>query len=212
MEPQPPLPGFAAITFDPAQCRADLDAFDQVLAANPDLSEREHILPFFRAHPQLALLLGTYNANIITLDRLAFPHWRRARPVPCERCTAYWRGKVPGGEDMRGQPTTTTITASDAARDWAEILGQVSRRETRVLVEQGGVPVAAIISADDLRRFQQLEAERQDDFRVLERIGAAFQDVAEDELEREIATAVAEVRAEMRAERMRGRDRLTGSS
>jgi hypothetical protein len=43
-----------------------------VLAANPDLSEREHILPFFRAHPQLALVLGTYNANIITLDRLAF--------------------------------------------------------------------------------------------------------------------------------------------
>lgn len=72
MESQPPLPGFAALTFDPSQCRAELDAFDRLLAGHADLSEREHILPFFRAHPQLALLLGTYNTNTITLDRLAF--------------------------------------------------------------------------------------------------------------------------------------------
>ncbi len=72
MEDEQPLPGFVAMTFDPVQGRLDLDAFEQLLFQNAELSEREDILPFFRAHPHLALLLGTYNSNIITADRLAF--------------------------------------------------------------------------------------------------------------------------------------------
>ncbi len=65
-------PGFMALTFNPAQCRADLDLFERLLAENPDLSEREQILPFFRARPHLCLLLGTYNSGIVVADRLAY--------------------------------------------------------------------------------------------------------------------------------------------
>jgi len=67
-----PLPGFQALTFDPAQCRLDLDALERLLANNPELSERDHILPFFREHPHLSLFLGTYNSGIVTVDQLAF--------------------------------------------------------------------------------------------------------------------------------------------
>lgn len=66
-----PLPGFTALTFDPAHCRADIDAFERLLIENPELSEREQILPFFRAHPHLCLLMGAYNSSIVVADRLA---------------------------------------------------------------------------------------------------------------------------------------------
>jgi len=71
VETDPP-PGFTAIIFDPTQCQADLDAFERLLVENPELSEREHILPFFRAHPHLCLLLGAYNSNVAIADRLAY--------------------------------------------------------------------------------------------------------------------------------------------
>lgn len=60
------------MAFDPAQCRADLDAFERLLAENRDLSEREQILPFFRAHPHLSLLLGVYNPGVVAIDLLAY--------------------------------------------------------------------------------------------------------------------------------------------
>lgn len=67
-----PQPGFQALSFDPVQCRTDLDAFEYLLLNKAELSERDDILPFFRAHPHLSLLLGSYNPNILTYDRVAF--------------------------------------------------------------------------------------------------------------------------------------------
>jgi len=61
-----------ALTFDPARCRADLDAFERLLAENPDLSERAQILPFVRAHSHLSLLLGVYNPGVVAVDILAY--------------------------------------------------------------------------------------------------------------------------------------------
>ncbi len=54
---------------------------------------------------------------------------------------------------------------------------------------------------EDLERLRRYDAERAARFAVLDRIGAAFADVPDEELEREVAKAVAEVRAEMQAER-----------
>jgi hypothetical protein len=50
--------------------RAELTAYHHLLTTQQSLSEREHILPFFRAHPNLACLLGTYHPNIESYDRL----------------------------------------------------------------------------------------------------------------------------------------------
>jgi prevent-host-death family protein len=97
------------------------------------------------------------------------------------------------------QPTTETLTASEVRQRWSDVVNKVARRQARVLVEKSGVPVAAVVSADDLARLQALDAERERAFAALDRIGAAFKDMPADELERAVAEALVEARAERRA-------------
>lgn len=66
------LPGFQAITFDAAQCHHDLNDLAALLSSHDALQENANVLPFFRAHPHLSLLLGSYNPNMVTYDRLAY--------------------------------------------------------------------------------------------------------------------------------------------
>ena len=96
------------------------------------------------------------------------------------------------------EPVTQTMTVSAAREQWSDVLEKVSRRQTRVIVEERGVPVAAIVSADDLERLERLAAQRAERFRVLDEMRAAFSGVPEEEIEREVAKAIAEVRAENR--------------
>ncbi len=91
-----------------------------------------------------------------------------------------------------------TVSASEARHEFTKLLGQVTRQEGRVLVEERGVPLAAIISAQDLARLDRLEQEREQDFGILDEIGSTFADVPAEEIEREVAKAVAEVRRENR--------------
>lgn len=99
------------------------------------------------------------------------------------------------------EPVTRTMKASEARDHWSEVINQVFRRETRVVVEKSGIPVAAIISAADLDRLNRLDAQRRADFKVLEASWEAFKDVPEEEVEREVARAVAEARRKLSAER-----------
>jgi len=57
-------------TMDWAMCRRDLADYERLLTDKAELSERDDILPFFRAHGDLAALLGTYHPNIVVCDRL----------------------------------------------------------------------------------------------------------------------------------------------
>lgn len=100
------------------------------------------------------------------------------------------------------EPMTQTIKASEARQHFSELINQVFRGETRVLVEKSGIPVAAIISAEDLKRFRQLETERAERFQALDATRAAFKDVPDEELEREVTRAVAAAREKLRQERL----------
>jgi len=91
-------------------------------------------------------------------------------------------------------PVMETINASQVRKEWSQLINQVFRGETRVLVEKSGIPVAAIISAADLERLRQLEEEHARRFAVLERTWAAFQDVPIKEIEEQITQAVQQVR------------------
>ena len=95
-------------------------------------------------------------------------------------------------------PMTQTIAASEARQHFSQLLNQVFRRERRIVIEKSGVPVAALISADDLEQLRRLEEQRREDFAVLDRIREAFRGVPAEEIEREVARAVDEVRAEKR--------------
>jgi prevent-host-death family protein len=48
---------------------------------------------------------------------------------------------------------TKTIKASDARQQFSQLLNEVFREESRVVVEKSGIPVAAIIPAKDLQRL-----------------------------------------------------------
>jgi prevent-host-death family protein len=94
-----------------------------------------------------------------------------------------------------------TMTIYEARNSLSGLVEAVSRNETRVLIENGGMPVAALISAGDLERLQQLDVEWQTTTRALERISEAFADVPIEELEAKIDEIIAEERARAVAER-----------
>ncbi len=95
-------------------------------------------------------------------------------------------------------PTTQTMKASEARRQWSQVLDMVYRKDARVLVERDGIPVAAIVSADDLQQLRRLEAE---EIRALERMRSAFAGKTDDEIMDEVAQVVEEVRQEQRMQR-----------
>lgn len=95
-------------------------------------------------------------------------------------------------------PTTQVMKISDVKSQLSRLLNAVYRRDTRILVEKAGIPVAAIISADDLRRLVQFEQEREERFAVIDRMREAFKDVSPEEIEREAERSVAEMRERRR--------------
>ncbi len=96
------------------------------------------------------------------------------------------------------EPLIKTVNVSIARRNFSQLLDQVFRRETRLIVEKSGIPVAGIVSAADLERFNQFEKQRAERFKALDATREAFKDVPDEELEREVAKAVATARQKHR--------------
>ena len=90
---------------------------------------------------------------------------------------------------------TSELSLADAKQDLETIVDRVRRTRSRVVIAANGTPVAAIVSAEDLRRLNQLDAEREKAFEVIARLSEAFADVPVDELERQVALALAAVRS-----------------
>ena len=93
------------------------------------------------------------------------------------------------------EPTTQSIEMAEAEGKLETLVGRVSQGNTRVLVEKAGVPVAALVSTDDLERLDRLDRERAERFRVIDEARASFDGVAPEEIDREADRAVAELRA-----------------
>ncbi len=102
-------------------------------------------------------------------------------------------------------PTETVMALTDAKQQLSRVVDRVARGETRAVVEKSGLPVVAIISVEEYRRFKHQEQEREAAraalFETFARFSDAFKDVPDEELECELAKAQAEVRAELCAER-----------
>ena len=98
-------------------------------------------------------------------------------------------------------PQIQALNATEVRAHWSQVLLDVFHHRSRVLVQKGGIPVAAIISADDLKRFERIEQERAERFKALDESWAAFKDFDLGDVDAEVAKAVAEARAEIRAER-----------
>lgn len=96
---------------------------------------------------------------------------------------------------------TETLKFTDVRPNLSSLLNRVFRREKRVVIMKSGIPVAALVSMDDLERLSKLDAEWERGFEVLDQIGAAFADQSPEEIEREVSRAIERARARMRAER-----------
>ena len=99
------------------------------------------------------------------------------------------------------EPMTQTMNVTQARENWSKTLTAVFKRQTRVVLEKAGIPVAALVSPEDLERLRRYDAERAERFSVIDRMREAFKDVPDEELEREIARAHAAARTQRRAER-----------
>lgn len=96
------------------------------------------------------------------------------------------------------EPMTKTMKASEARQQFSQLLNEVFRRETRVIVEKSGIPVAAIVSAEDFKRLARIEEEQRRDFAILDEMREAFKDVPPEEIEREVSRVLSQVREENR--------------
>jgi prevent-host-death family protein len=96
------------------------------------------------------------------------------------------------------EPMTQTMNTADASRAFPKLIAQVSRDEARVVVEEHGKPVAALVSPADLEQLRRLDTYRQDPWKVIDEIHAKNRDKNPDEVARDVAAAVSEVRSEDR--------------
>ena len=79
---------------------------------------------------------------------------------------------------MRGREAVTErVAASQAKRDWSKVINRAFSGEVRFVVEKHGTPVAGIVSADDVARLEQLDAEwAAEAHEVFKAFGRAFRD------------------------------------
>ena len=100
---------------------------------------------------------------------------------------------------QEGEPMTKTMKASVARQQFSELLNQVFKGETRILVEKSGIPVAAIVSATDLNKLQQLESQQSERFKLLERLRAGFADLSEEQIQRKVTEIIEKQRQQERS-------------
>lgn len=89
---------------------------------------------------------------------------------------------------------TRKMKFTEARPQLSEVLNQVYDREMRVMVTKGNIPVAAIVSIDDLARLNRLDEEREKDMEVFFEVSRSLSAIPEDEFAEEFAKGLAEVR------------------
>ena len=87
---------------------------------------------------------------------------------------------------------TRRIGAREARNQFADLLGTVYYGSQAVIIERSGKPMVAIIPVE---MYQQLVAEREARFQVLDRIRDRLPNVSPEEVEHDVAEAVADMRA-----------------
>ena len=88
------------------------------------------------------------------------------------------------------------MKASDVRSNWSQLLNKVFRGETEVVVEKSGIPIAAIVSAQDYQKLKQIKQQQEKDFAVIDRMRAAFKDQSSEQIQANVKKAIAEVRRE----------------
>ncbi len=86
---------------------------------------------------------------------------------------------------------TVKIGAREARNNFATMLGRVRFGNETFIVERSGKPMAAVIP---VAMYEQLIAEREARFQVMDQIRQRLPDVSEEEVMQDVADAIAAVR------------------
>ena len=101
------------------------------------------------------------------------------------------------------KPTTERMTVSEVEDRLSSLVGKISRDDTRVRVEEDGIPVAGIVPVEDMRQLARLDETNREAYELLQAIRSRFADVSDEEIERQTERIMAEIKAENRAARER---------
>ena len=91
-----------------------------------------------------------------------------------------------------------SVTATDARQHFASVINRAARKEARILIEKSGVPVAAIVSADDIERLDRLDSRLAARREALDAMRAPFREIPVEEIEHETERILAELKEEDR--------------
>ena len=94
---------------------------------------------------------------------------------------------------------TQVMNASDVRQQWSKVLNKVFNTQTKIIVEKSGIPVAAVISAQELQRFSQMEKARNERFKALDKMRQAFRGIPSEKINQEVAKAITQVRITKRS-------------
>jgi hypothetical protein len=121
-------------------------------------------------------------------------------PSPGEYTRAETWRRIGGAvaDQMRVRRTADVAEAGELV---TTLLEQVARGKARLVVQQDGKDVAALVSAYDLERLEALDRRAAEGWKAIQEIQARFSHLDPEEVERDIAEAIAEMRAEERAKR-----------
>jgi len=96
---------------------------------------------------------------------------------------------------------TELISVEEFQEQSDTLIRQAAGRVNRIAVAQNGQIVAALVSASDLERLEEMEQRREERIRLVKSIRENFAGIPEDELIREGGKALREVREETDCER-----------
>ncbi len=83
------------------------------------------------------------------------------------------------------------IPAVEARVHLGEIMKRSFKKGERFIVEKAGIPMIAILSADEYARFIQ---EREEQFKVFDKIRSKVPDIPVEEVEKDVSRAIQAIR------------------
>ena len=87
--------------------------------------------------------------------------------------------------------TVKTIPAVEARVHFGEIMQKSFKNRDRFVVEKSGIPMVVILNADD---YAKLVGEREDRFKIIDKIRAKLPRVSHEEVEVDVLHAISQVR------------------
>jgi PHD/YefM family antitoxin component YafN of YafNO toxin-antitoxin module len=88
------------------------------------------------------------------------------------------------------------MKVSDVRSGLNKLVNAVHRNETRVLVEKSGIPVAGLVTPENLDLLADLDVNLAERRRVLEAMRASFREVPGEEIEHETDRIIKKMREE----------------